>query len=170
MLERTIGELRGEERPEQVETQLNLALNIRIPAEYIAEENQRLRMYKRVAGVENEKQLADVQGELEDRYGPLPPPVKNLAEYAALRLLARRQGVLTIDRKREQVNVKFSETAKIDPQKLAQFVTANRGAQFTPGGMLRFQLTGAAPEQVLIRLREVLQSLGSEEAELRDAD
>jgi transcription-repair coupling factor (superfamily II helicase) len=160
MLERTIRELRGEERPEQVETQLNLGLNIRIPAEYIAEENQRLRMYKRVAGVENGQQLDDVLSELADRYGPLPPPVKNLAEYAALRLLARRLGVITIDRKREQINVKFGETASIDPQKLAQFVTANRGSQFSPGGLLKFQLQAVDSDEVLIRLHEVLEGLG----------
>ena len=162
MLERTIRELRGEERPEQVETQLNLGLNIRIPAEYIGEENQRLRMYKRVAGVENEKQLEDVQSELEDRYGPLPPPVRNLAEYARLRLLARRLGVVTIDRKREQVNVKFGETAPIDPQKLARFVTAYRGSQFSPGGLLKFQLQAIDSDEVLIRLHEVLEGLGDE--------
>ncbi len=55
MLERTVRELKGEVEPEEAETQLNLGLNIRIPADYITEENQRLRMYKRVAGVETEK-------------------------------------------------------------------------------------------------------------------
>jgi transcription-repair coupling factor (superfamily II helicase) len=170
MLEKTIRELRGEERPEEVETQLNLGINIRIPADYIPEENQRLRMYKRVAGVASEKQLADVQAELEDRYGPPPPPVRNLADYAALRLLARRLGVLAIDRKREQVGIKFTEKAQIDPQKLAQFVAGNRGSQFTPSGLLKFQLPATMPEDVLNRLREVLQSLASEEQVLQNAD
>ncbi len=50
MLERTVRELKGEVREETPETQLNLGLNIRIPSDYIPEENQRLRMYKRVAG------------------------------------------------------------------------------------------------------------------------
>src|SRR5919109_708017 len=77
MLERTVRELKGEIAEEAVATQLNLALNLRIPNEYIAEENQRLRMYKRVAGVENDNQLADVRGELQDRYGEPPAPVRN---------------------------------------------------------------------------------------------
>jgi transcription-repair coupling factor (superfamily II helicase) len=170
MLERTIRELRGEERPDVVEAQLNLGINIRIPPDYIAEENQRLRMYKRVAGVEDEKQLADVQAELEDRYGPPPPPVRNLAEYAGLRLLARRLGVIAIDRRREQVSVKFNENARIDPAKLAQFVASKRGTQFTPEGMLKYQLGATAPEEVLSGLREVLESLQSEEAALQDTN
>ena len=57
MLERTVRELKGEIEEEVPETQLNLGLNIRIPSEYITEENQRLRMYKRVAGVESESAL-----------------------------------------------------------------------------------------------------------------
>ena len=63
MLDRAVREMKGE-MPRRSETQLNLGLNIRIPAEYIPEENQRLRMYKRVAGVETEAQLHDVRAEL----------------------------------------------------------------------------------------------------------
>ncbi|MDP9263918.1 MAG: transcription-repair coupling factor, partial [Acidobacteriota bacterium] len=89
MLERSVRELKGEVAPDQVETQLNLGLNVRIPEEYVAEENQRLRMYKRVAAVESEEQLADVRQELEDRYGAPPAPVLHLLQYATLRLVCR---------------------------------------------------------------------------------
>ncbi len=50
MLERAVREMKGEAGAEVTEIQLNLGLNIRIPSDYIKEENQRLRMYKRVAG------------------------------------------------------------------------------------------------------------------------
>ena len=73
MLERAVREMKGEAAPDEAETQLNLGLNIRIPADYVPEENQRLQMYKRVARVETESQLTDVAAELEDRYGPPPP-------------------------------------------------------------------------------------------------
>jgi transcription-repair coupling factor (superfamily II helicase) len=140
-----------------------LALNIRIPNEYIAEENQRLRMYKRVAAVEDEAALADVAAELRDRYGEPPAPVRNLLEYATLRMLARRVGVAAIDRKREQVSVRFSETAAVDPGKLAQFVARERGAQFSPGGVLKFTLRSTQAADVLRALRELLEQLASEE-------
>ena len=93
------------------ETQLNLGLNIRIPSDYIPEENQRLRMYKRVAGVETEAQLEDVAGELGDRYGAPPPPVRSLLEYATLKLLSQRIGVAQIERRREAVSIRFTESA-----------------------------------------------------------
>jgi transcription-repair coupling factor (superfamily II helicase) len=162
MLERTVRELKGEVEAEQAEVQLNLGLNIRIPADYITEENQRLRMYKRVAGVETGKQLEDVTAELSDRYGEPPAPVRNLLEYATLKLLSRRLNVIGIDRHRDTVNIKFGENAAIDPEKLMRFVATKKGANFSPQGVLKFTLTATAAEQVLGNLRNILESLAGQ--------
>ena len=162
MLERTVRELKGEVEAEEAEVQLNLGLNIRIPAEYIAEENQRLRMYKRVAGVETEKQLEDVSAELADRYGDHPAPVRNLLEYATLKLLSKRLRVTGIDRHRDAVNIKFGENAAIDPEKLMRFVATKKGANFSPQGVLKFTLVATAAEQVLGILRTTLEGLAGQ--------
>lgn len=162
MLERTIKEIKGEQAPDEVETQLNLGLNIRIPAEYIREENQRLRMYKRVAGVENEKALADVAAELIDRYGDPPDAVRNLLEYASLRLMSQRVGVASIERRRDLVSIKFTEKAEVDPGRLAQFVSRNKGSQFTPQGILKFQLPSNRPAEVLASLKQILEQIAAE--------
>jgi transcription-repair coupling factor (superfamily II helicase) len=166
MLERAVREMKGEAAPDEAETQLNLGLNIRIPGDYVPEENQRLQMYKRVARVETESQLGDVAAELEDRYGPPPPPVRNLLDYASLKLLCMRVGVNAIDRKRESVTFKFRQNAAVDPEQLARFVSAQRGAQFTPDGMLKFALKATAAEEVLRALRTVLQQLATSEVGL----
>ncbi len=159
MLERTIRELRGEAAPEESEIQLNLALNIRIPNDYIPEENQRLRMYKRVAGVQGEPQLNEVRAELEDRYGPLPGAVRSLVDYAALRLLCQRVGAIGIERKRDQYNIRFHQNAKIDPEKLARFVATHKGAQFSPAGILKFFLKASGAGEVLPELHNLLAGL-----------
>jgi transcription-repair coupling factor (superfamily II helicase) len=164
MLERAVREMKGEAAPDEAETQLNLGLNIRIPGDYVPEENQRLQMYKRVARVETESQLSDVGAELEDRYGPPPPPVRNLLDYASLKLLCMRVGVNAVDRKRETVTFKFRQNAAVDPEHLARFVSAQRGAQFTPDGMLKFSLRATVAEDVLRALRTVLEQLASAEA------
>ena len=166
LLERTVRELKGEDLPERVSTQLNLALNLRLPNDYIQEENQRLRMYKRIAGVEDQDQLADVRSELEDRYGPLPPPVSNLLDAAALKLLSERIGVVGIDRKRDIVQVRFSEKADIEPTRLAQFVSSTKGAQFSPGGLLKFPLRSTSPDEVLEQITSLLQELAGDPAKV----
>jgi len=89
--------------------------------------------------------------------------VRNLAEYAALRLLARHLGVIAIDRKRDYVGIKFAANALVDPPKLAQFVSEYKGAQFTPGGTLKFHLHGSSPEEILGQLREVMESLQAQQ-------
>jgi len=171
MLERAVREMKGEAAPDEAETQLNLGLNIRIPADYVPEENQRLQMYKRVARVETESQLTDVAAELQDRYGPPPPAVRNLLDYASLKLLCMKVGVNAIERKRDSVTLKFQQKAAVDPEQLARFVSAQRGAQFTPDGMLKFVLKAAAAEEVLRALRAVLEQLASTEtaSEVRSA-
>lgn len=163
MLERTVRELKGEVEEEAPETQLNLGLNIRIPADYIKEENQRLRMYKRVAAVESEAQLEDVAGELGDRYGAPPPAVRNLLDYAALKVLSQRIGVAQIERRRDAVSVRFTEKATVDPERLARFVASEPGTQFTPAGVLKFMLKEKQPEQVLTRLKTLLGELAGEQ-------
>jgi transcription-repair coupling factor (superfamily II helicase) len=164
MLERAVREMKGESAPDEGETQLNLGLNIRINADYIPEENQRLQMYKRVARVETESQLSDAAAELQDRYGPPPPPVRNLLDYASLKLLCMRVGVNAIERKRDSVTFKFRQNAAVDPEQLARFVSSQRGAQFTPDGMLKFVVKVTAADEVLRALRTVLEQLASEGA------
>jgi len=163
MLDRAVREMKGEAPQEEAGLQMNLGLNIRIPGDYIAEENQRLRMYKRVAGVETEAQWNDVRAELQDRYGELPAAVNNLLDYASLKLLCARVGVAAIDRKRDVLSIKFKSNAAIDPGKLAQFVASQRGSQFTPDGTLKFVCKPTSPGEVLAQLRNLLLELGQEE-------
>src|SRR5271167_838418 len=163
MLDRAVREMKGEAGVEVTEIQLNLGLNIRIPSDYIKEENQRRRMYKRVAGVETESQLHDVRSELIDRYGETPRAVRNLLDYAALKLQALRVGANAIERKREFVSVKFSANAAIDPGKLARFVASQRGTQFTPDGTLKFSIKIDSAEGILQTLRDLLEELEARE-------
>jgi transcription-repair coupling factor (superfamily II helicase) len=161
MLEQSVRELKGEVVHEAAETQLNLGLNIRIPNDYIPQENQRLRMYKRVAGVENPQQLADVAGELRDRYGDPPGAVQNLLQYASLKIVCQQVGVTKIERRRDLVSISFSDKAEIDPAKLAMFVGKNKGAAFTPQGILKFAMKYTRADEILIALRELLVEIAS---------
>jgi len=170
MLDHAVRELKGEAAPEEEEIQLNLGLNIRIPADYIQEENQRLRVYKRIAGVESEEKLADVRSELQDRYGEPPLAIRNLIEYATLKLACQRIGVTGIERKRDQVSVRFRENAAIDPERLARFVSSQRGAQFTPAGILKFSLKTLRADEVLSGLRTLLDQLAGTTADTVRAD
>jgi transcription-repair coupling factor (superfamily II helicase) len=106
MLEEAVRRIKGEEdKPAHAGTSINLGISVRIDSSYIPEENQRLRMYKRIAGAEDEAALADVRAELQDRYGEPPESVLNLLAAGSLRLLCERLGIAQLDRKRTQVEV-----------------------------------------------------------------
>ncbi len=149
MLEDTVRELRGEEVAPEIHSALNLGLDLRIPATYITDENQRLRAYKRIAQAAEAKERERIELELADRYGPVPEDIRQLLRYSAIKTAAEKIGIEAIDRRSAVLNVKFHEATKVDGVKLMTLVSAAPGAQFTPAGVLRLPLNGTAPADVL---------------------
>jgi transcription-repair coupling factor (superfamily II helicase) len=163
LLEETVHELKGEEAPLQVHSTLNLGLDIRIPTEYISDEHQRLRAYKRIADAGTTEASAEALAEIEDRYGPAPAAVRSLLKFSALKGSAQKLGIEAIDRRAGAINVKFHKETHIDPKRLMSLVTRTEGAQFTPAGVLRLPLDGASDaEKVLELVESQLQQLETE--------
>ena len=98
---------------------------------------------------------------MEDRYGPLPDSTVYLLEAASLRLECERIGIAQIDRKRGELQLRFTENAAIDPQHLMRLVARNakRGAQFTPQGMLKYPLAASRSDEVLLEIRDLINTL-----------
>jgi transcription-repair coupling factor (superfamily II helicase) len=166
LLEETVQELKGEETPVQVHSALNLGLDIRIPVEYIADEQQRLRAYKRIADSRDAEQSEKVRAELADRYGPAPEAVDTLIRFALLKTEAQHLGVEAIDRRGHSLQIKFHPGSKIEPARLMELVASREGAQFTPAGVLRLPLDGPAdrPSHVLEFVKASLDTLAGQPA------
>jgi transcription-repair coupling factor (superfamily II helicase) len=159
MLERTVAELRGEAVEDETSVTINLGVDVAIPDEYINDMGQRLRTYKRVSSARDEETLSSIRNETRDRYGRLPEPVEQLFAYARLRLLAEELGVLSIDKTAGGVALKFSEKARISPEKLAVFVEAQAGRVFSPTGVLKLTLDDDEFDQLLDTVRGTLLNL-----------
>jgi transcription-repair coupling factor (superfamily II helicase) len=158
MLERTVRELKGEPIEEEVSTTINLGLDIRIPEDYVYDMSQRLRTYKRISSAESDEELAEVRAEIEDRYGAIPETMESLFEFSKLRREASRLGVISIDREGDRLAVKFSEQAKVDPDKLIAMVSAG-SASFAPSGVLKIRLESQDDTAVFDEVRELLNHL-----------
>ncbi len=154
MLEDTVRELRGEEVAPEIHSSLNLGLDLRIPATYIADENQRLRAYKRIAQAVDDAEREKVEQELADRYGPVPDDVRHLLAYSAIKTAAEKIGIEAIDRRASVLNVKFHEETRVDGEKLMALVSGTPGAQFTPAGVLRLPVDGAVSPAAVLELIE----------------
>jgi transcription-repair coupling factor (superfamily II helicase) len=161
MLEAAVKEMKGEAGEERPATQLNLGIALRIDESYVPEENQRLRLYKKIAGANTEASVNEIRAEMQDRYGAPPDPTVYLLEAAFLRLECERLGIAQIDRKRAELHIRFMENAAVDPAHLMQLVARNakRGAQFTPQGLLKLPLRATRSDEVLLEIRELLADL-----------
>ena len=122
-----MAERKGEAVAPERRATLNLGQEIRIPPEYIESENLRLRIYKRIAGVTSEAEREEVRRELEDRFGPPPPAVANLLDYAVLKALAEKLLVASVDRRGDQVAIKFYDDTPLGPERLVKLIRKRRG-------------------------------------------
>jgi transcription-repair coupling factor (superfamily II helicase) len=144
LLEETIRELRGEEVETEVRTNLRLQIDIYIPTDYIADETQRLRAYKQLAGISGPESRESAATELADRYGALPAAVVNLMDYSLLKSLAERLRVESIERRQARISLRLREDSKIDPERLMRYVASTPGVSFSPTGEM--QWNGAPTE------------------------
>jgi transcription-repair coupling factor (superfamily II helicase) len=144
LLEQTIKELKGEEIEDEIRANVNLRVDLRIDEGYIPDMNQRLTVYRRMAGVRSEDELTKLLEDTRDRYGPPPPSIENLAEYAYIRVLADRIGVESIDREGQLVVLRFRADARVDPAWLVTLVRERTDIQLLPPATLRLdmRLTG----------------------------
>jgi transcription-repair coupling factor (superfamily II helicase) len=161
MIEAAVKEMKGESSEERPATQLNLGIALRIDESYVPEENQRLRLYKKIAGAASEAAVAEVRAEMEDRYGTPPDATVYLLEAAQLRLECERMGIAQVDRRRGELQIRFMENAAVDPAHLMRLVAKNakRGAQFTPQGLLKYPLAATRSDEILLEIHEVLEKL-----------
>jgi transcription-repair coupling factor (superfamily II helicase) len=140
LLEQTIKELKGEEIEDEVRANVNLRVDLRIEDDYIPDMNQRLTVYRRMAGVRTDEELDRLVLEVRDRYGAPPESVLNLAEYAAIRLLADRIGLESIDREGPAVVLKFRPDAKLDPAWLFRVVQRRGDVTLVPPATIKLDL------------------------------
>jgi transcription-repair coupling factor (superfamily II helicase) len=162
LLERSIRELRGlsdGEEAEKLEAVINLKLDLHIPEDYIPDAGGRMRVYRRVAGASGEEELAALEDELRDVFGPPPPSVRALLRFAGLKLLTAELRIEKIEREGNNLAVKFTTGARVDPTALAELIANDPQARFTAAGVLFWKLKGTGPEAVLTEAAKLLHSL-----------
>ena len=161
MLERTIRELQGEEVLPELQSRIDLKVSVKIPPDYIPEENQRLSVYKRVSSLKLDSETDALREELEDRYGPLPEEVERLLDYMRVRRLAEGILVESMERDRQGIAITFHPRTPISPHKLVETVSSVPGLSVSPGGQLRLRSAGVSQGEVLSSVRGLLVELAS---------
>ncbi|MEG4419679.1 transcription-repair coupling factor [Microcoleus sp. LAD1_D5] len=102
MLEEAIREIKGQEIPKVEDAQIDLTLTAFIPADYIADLDQKMSAYRSVASANNPEELQQIQADWCDRYGPIPLPAQQLIRVVELKQIAKKIGFSRIKPENKQ--------------------------------------------------------------------
>jgi transcription-repair coupling factor (superfamily II helicase) len=150
------GEIPDVDAPLEHGTEVNLHLPALIPDDYLPDINSRLILYKRIAAAANGEDLRELQVEMIDRFGLLPPQVGNLFQVSRLRLKAQQLGIRAIEVGPEGGSIDFKENTRVNPLSLVKLVQSDPQSYRLAGATrLRFDSSlpdGAARQQYLEQL------------------
>lgn len=130
---------------EDFETVVECDIDAYIPTSYIRNEYQKLDIYKRISGIENDEEYMDMQDELMDRFGDIPKSVENLLAVAALKAMAHRAYVTEVKINRQEVRLTMYANAKLNTAKIPDYVGGYKG-------MMKFQ--AKEPAYFLLRIKK----------------
>jgi transcription-repair coupling factor (superfamily II helicase) len=137
LLDEAIRELRGEIVEETPDPTVDLGVEAFLPESYIEVPAQRVAAYRRLAETKTPEDAAAAAGELRDRYGPLPDPVRRLADVIRLRALARSGGVAAVSRSAAGVLVRLTGgPAAAGPRVHTRIVQSRGRLRWTADGIL----------------------------------
>ena len=137
-----------------------------IPEDYMPDVHMRLVHYKRIANAASRAQLDELQVELIDRFGLLPPPLKTLFAITWLKLLAQRLGVAKIQAGAEGGSVRFAERASVDPAKLIALIESDKQRYRLDGPFkLRFSWRVEGAEQRVGAVEKLLKRIAPSDVE-----
>ena len=134
------GEIPDVDAPLDQGTEVNLHTPALIPDDYLPDVNGRLILYKRIAAAGSNDELRELQVEMIDRFGLLPPQVSNLFLVSRLRLRAQELGIRTIEAGPAGGSIDFKETTRVNPLSLVQLVQSDpRSYKLAGATRLRFE-------------------------------
>jgi transcription-repair coupling factor (superfamily II helicase) len=172
LMEETLNEVQGRPAARELETRVDLRVDAYLPSDYVAEEKQRMEMYKRIASVVTDEDRADVTDELIDRYGELPDAAKTLLDVSQLRALCNRLGVSRVTRGKEGLIMTLDERFVPDPACLLQGISETDGrlALSARASARMILKTPNLQEQELLQVAlQVIRKLAARVGELEEA-
>ena len=135
MLNEAVKHLKGEGDDGDFSTTVELEVDAYIPGSYIVNEQQKLDIYKRIAGVETESESEEMKGELLDRFGEVPRSVDNLLRIALLRTQAHRLYIMEVKGRPGELRFVYRPDAKVHGENIPKlFELYGESLKFFPQG------------------------------------
>jgi transcription-repair coupling factor (superfamily II helicase) len=157
LMEEAVAQIKGEPMIEGLEPEINLPMSAYVAEDYVADIDQRLSIYRRLAKMTDLKDIAAMKAELADRFGPLPDETENLLLKIMLRVLSVRAGIKRLDLYGQQLCLAFSETHQRRPLGIVEMITGGKPPyQFTPDHQLKTTLARGTARAMLAQTKNIL--------------
>ncbi len=128
MLNDAVKKLKGERVfEEKFETSVDLSVDAFISSAYIKSEFQKLDIYKRIAGIEDDEEYSDMEEELLDRFGEPPAATRNLLRIALLKVNAHKNFILQISQDDDGINFYLLKNAPFNVSKISAMMDKHQG-------------------------------------------
>ncbi len=102
--------------------QITIGTPVLIPEDYVADLSVRLGLYRRLAEIEDERDIDAFGAELVDRFGPLPEEVEHLLKIVAIKVLCRRANVEKVESGPKGAVLSFRDNIFANPEGLIAFI------------------------------------------------
>ena len=169
LMEETLSEV-GQGIPQrEMETRVDLRVDAFLPVEYVADEKQRMEMYKRIAAVITDADRAEILDEMIDRYGDVPEVVETLLDVSQLRAVSNRLGISQVSRTKAGIALRLEEKYIPDPVLLTQaMVAVSSRLSYGSGGrpFILYRTEAANDRELLTGLLKIVKQLAEKVEEL----
>jgi transcription-repair coupling factor (superfamily II helicase) len=102
--------------------QITIGAALLIPEDYVADLSVRLALYRRLAEIEDERDIDGFAAELVDRFGKLPEEVEHLLQVVAIKALSRRANVEKVEAGPKGIVLSFRDNIFANPEGLIAFI------------------------------------------------
>ncbi len=130
LLDEAIAERRNAGKKEDEEVYLELEYSGFIPDSYIAEPMEKMEVYKKIAGITTEDELARLSTELADRFGPVPDEVSSILSIAEIRILCKKLSISSLREKNGIVTMEISNVAVIPVDRVLRLIKESGGSVY----------------------------------------
>jgi transcription-repair coupling factor (superfamily II helicase) len=147
------------QHPLDVATEINLHVPALLPDDYCSDVHERLVLYKRLANCTNDEQLDDMQGELIDRFGLMPDPVRTLLDCHRLRIAAKPLGISRIEAGVDYILVQFIPHPPVDVARIIALIQRSREYELSGPDRLKIKAKIAEVAERVKRIKNLISEL-----------
>ncbi len=157
LLEETLKELKGQKLEDRIDPEIRLGLSAFLPENYVADPNQRLVLYRKMAGARHEDEIYAIVDELQDRYGDIPTPAQQLLEVMKLRTWMKQLRIEQLEAVGHRLVFSFPATTQVAPEQIMGLLEDPTRYQFSPDYRLSVKVGRLEPAALLAEAKKELQ-------------